>query len=753
MRPDCAVFCEYLTVLNCVPIISVATLDQERSAVILDMLIYCRIIQNATQKFSKMATNMERDPMTAMRASVAYEKGSADYWKLRDMQAIAEMQRCNDDDDSDNEEGTPAEIVQVKKSRRKSNTMWATEESRIASTRLQELAEKDKFIDEQQQANRTIEDKYKRLLEEFEEEKRKHCLSAAENLRDLKEQDALLTTKVGMFNEEKRRRLCLEDEIRKLNERSIDAHNDQQMTLRKLSDLEMKVKESKIQVTNVEEEMTQKDAALVRLKENMSKLEIQLELSEAKRLETSRTNREVTARIEELQSVQDSITKLESRTEELSEAKKCIAILKAEHHNHVMKLTETFNTQLTSEQATCDALKVHAHQLEEKLKIQERPKEDNALRGQVDELRRENSRVREEKRNTQTHLNKANTEHHNHVMKLTETFNTQLTSEQATCDALKVHAHQLEEKLKIQERPKEDNALRGQVDELRRENSRVREEKRNTQTHLNKANTDLRRLTRKNEQLQKQVNEAQEQAALVPDLQKRVEDLTVQVNSLSVVYEPTAPSEQRLSTAKQEIERGKHQEQVLLKLSEERLMKLEEVKKKLAESEGKIDSLVADCDKSSGENTTLQATVLSLRSERDELLAAAKHFEAMPTGQDQEKSKDKEESTQLRKSVQEVTKRLREEVKETEALFPNAFGWKVQKGKGAVAWRIAPINSQGRASWKAELCVKQTNGKYISVASPMLSHFLKKEGKPSDDTDAYEAYEVITACAPDFVRR
>eukprot|EP01059_Diplonema_ambulator_P012062 TRINITY_DN22195_c0_g1_i2.p1 TRINITY_DN22195_c0_g1~~TRINITY_DN22195_c0_g1_i2.p1 ORF type:complete len:627 (+),score=242.60 TRINITY_DN22195_c0_g1_i2:47-1882(+) len=611
---------------------------------------------------------MGRKTIARARPSAMYPKWSAEYWDLRDRQ---EKQWIDGELDGSDEDTPTTPTMPKRKSRRKSEQQWAGEESRIASSRLEELAEKDRYIDEQREANKSIEHKYKRLQEEFEEEKRKHCLTMANKDRELKELDALVSTNEEMYNEEKRRRLCLEDEIRKLNEKRTEDHNEQQLTLKKLSDLEMRIEESKVKVTNTETEMSQKDATITRLKESISKLEIQLELSEAKRLETSRINREVSTRIEELQSVQDTITSLQGRTEELEEAKKCINILKTEHQNEIMKLTETFNAQLVKEKETCDSLKVHAHQLEEKLKT---------------------------------------------------------------------------------EKPKEDNTLRGQVDELRRENSRVREEKRNTQSHLNKANTDLRRMTRKNEQLQKLVTETQQQAALVPDLQKRVEDLTIQVNSLSVVYETSAPGDQRLSTAKQEIERSKHQEQVLLKLAEERLTMLEGLKKDLAEAEVRMDSMSADCDKLRSENSELQATVASLRSERDDILAAeAKTLETISLKQDEEKSKDREESTQLKKSVQEVTKRLREEVKETEALIPNVFGWKIQKGKGNVAWKIAPVNAQGRASWKTELAVAQADGKYLAMSSPLLDHYLKKRDRDTDEV--YEAYEVITACAPDFVKK
>eukprot|EP00659_Diplonema_papillatum_P005611 gene5611-8555_t len=246
-------------------------------------------------------SGMGTRPVAQARPSVMFPKGSAAYWELRDQQ---ERQIFEEDDTSSAEGGctpeaassrkvalrTPASGQPRKSLRLKDRDTWASEGfAKLAHRQMEELAEKDRCLDEAGLANRTTSEKLVRLQEEHAELKRQYVLQTASKDRELKALDGELAQKEDAIQMEMRRRMCVTDELESLR-RQLQEEADKIFPLHgftayeKLSLANEQAEEFKAERQALEAEKDGNVAVITRLRKQVGSLELELEASEAKRL-------------------------------------------------------------------------------------------------------------------------------------------------------------------------------------------------------------------------------------------------------------------------------------------------------------------------------------------------------------------------------------------------------------------------------------------------------------------------------------
>eukprot|EP01061_Rhynchopus_euleeides_P000215 TRINITY_DN10161_c0_g1_i2.p1 TRINITY_DN10161_c0_g1~~TRINITY_DN10161_c0_g1_i2.p1 ORF type:complete len:339 (+),score=103.54 TRINITY_DN10161_c0_g1_i2:97-1017(+) len=293
---------------------------------------------------------------------------------------------------------------------------------------------------------------------------------------------------------------------------------------------------------------------------------------------------------------------------------------------------------------------------------------------------------------------------------------------------------------------------RGQVNELLRENSRVREEKRSIQNDLSKASITARRLDRKYDTQQQKLNEANEKAALVPDLQQRIEDLEKKVSHLPLVYDATSPADVKIAGAVEQMRCAQEKEEAALQAAKARLNQLNDAVNERNTMSLELEKAQSQNEVLEREVATLTSDVRQLRHEREEQLERETITSARRTEElSESRSRDEEEVTRLRRNLEGVTKQVRQEVREVEQAFSDIFGWKISRGRHPVAWRVAPVNSAGKAQWKAsELSVQRSDDDTYAVApSPLLEKYEAQAGQ-IDPANPPHPSVVIAAMAREF---
>ncbi|KAJ9463186.1 hypothetical protein DIPPA_30775 [Diplonema papillatum] len=622
-------------------------------------------------------SGMGTRPVAQARPSVMFPKGSAAYWELRDQQ---ERQIFEEDDTSSAEGGctpeaassrkvalrTPASGQPRKSLRLKDRDTWASEGfAKLAHRQMEELAEKDRCLDEAGLANRTTSEKLVRLQEEHAELKRQYVLQTASKDRELKALDGELAQKEDAIQMEMRRRMCVTDELESLR-RQLQEEADKVFTAyKKLSLANEQAEEFKAERQALEAEKDGNVAVITRLRKQVGSLELELEASEAKRLGIMTQQYQADSLSGELKAAKQQAAAADAKAAALQEENELLLNLKREHEAAIKRLAAAHDVDAKKAAGDAEALRHKVAVLEKEL-----------------------------------------------------------------------------------ETPREDHTVRGQVDELRRENSRVREEKRTLQTQLNKANTDLRRLSRKNESLAKQLAEAEEESEKTADLRKRLDGLLAEQGS-EHGGDKASPQSLRdeLEAAKQ---RG-------------------DEKRRLARAHAEAEARLATADVTistqAAEIETLTATVRSLRSDAETQLEAQCRTSTAREKEDLDRtSSSTMEADALRSSFAEGTKRVMEELRESQKLFAEVFGFKVAKGRGAAAYRVAAINPKGHAQWKNELCVRKLTERekadfpkhcvvssFAAAPSPLLTSYLERFASEGAVDEPIAPALILARCAADIV--
>ena len=380
-------------------------------------------------------------PSTAKaRPSVMFPKGSAEYWDLKDRQ---EQQLLDTDSEGDEPRppGTPAPTPSSRKRPRTprgaggatpdggtrkmrclAGQRRVPESARVAERQLVELAERDRCIDTAVQTRRALELRLARQEEVLEESRRQHCLEAAASDKELKRMDAMVTEHAERCMEEKRRRACLEEQLQE-SKGAVAAERAASHQLRlRLADAEDRAAAAEAKVRAAAQETA-----------------AQADLAQSLGEETARLQAELTAALQQKQASDALLAETEQRCaeREAGVARQVDEVQRA-CGAEAAALKVRLEAQLASAKASAEETAL-------KLREAERPKEDNVLRyvkrreedggggencrkqmrvggafathtqhtrtrlhrGQVEELLRENSGVRTERREVETKLAKA----------------------------------------------------------------------------------------------------------------------------------------------------------------------------------------------------------------------------------------------------------------------------------------------------------------------------------------------------------
>ena len=577
------------------------------------------------------------------RASVMFPKGSADYWEYRDRQEQYYMEKDEDADESVDRDRRPrSDTPELSlpprppvKSRKLDDSKWATEEMKLVQQHTSQLAVKDQVIDETMQETKTARQKISRLETQLTEGSREQALQLAEKDRELKSLDKLVLESEDKINEEKRRRVCLEESIASLNSDIATEKNEKVNFQQQLSTLREDMKLLQERADSRNDEIEAKDKQIARLKEGNTKLEVDFEKSEEARIANMRTIREL--------------------------------------------------------EATTDTLR------DEQKKPQ--PVPEDAI---------ESLRKQQESR----------------ILILETKYSNELSAERATRNSLQDSIKRLESQ--VENAPRDDEVLRNKVKDMRTEISKIRQKKRELQTQFDRNEVDLRRLTRKNENLVAKATEGEEAIRKIQDMQKRIEQLEIQQESCKV-YQSSHEVDEKVQIAISEMERAQESESALQSKLNDRMAEIEATKTERVSKEAENDTLVVERDQLLKQVNQLSSSLETLRSDVEK--QAAEDTQKSKSAEDNNEAND--EVNQMKIAVQELTNKLKEEVKETDKLFVELFGYKVAKNKHGVI-KIAPVNAAGRAQWKKELCVRMTEGEYLPAPSPLLAMY-KKENEVADD--------------------
>ena len=642
-----------------------------------------------------------------------YPKGSAAYWDLKDKQEQQLFDSSSDDNNDANiadatprgrgpqkRPRTPIETpVSSRKSRRLStHRKLISDQHRFTEKQIEELADRDRSIEVVMQDKRSLEQRLARFTDTMSDEKRKYELAVASLECEVKELERNNTEKSERLLEEQRRRGCLQSSYDELSETCTAEKEANHILRRKLELAEARTSEGDVSLGKLRADNAHFQSERDSLQSKVAKMQTQFEASEAQRIEAQNqqyNNSELTRRLNEAEAL---VASLQTVAAAHKECEKTSLALQHSLDDEMAKAKRNHDLHVISLTSTADVLRIQVKQLEEQLKA---PREDNVMRyvskqnkinhnhhrGQVNELLRENSRVREEKREIQKDLNKAN-----------------------------INARRYERKVHHTPRPTTLGNT-GQCFTLR-----------NPHTFAFKHDPPLH--PPQLESLQKQFNESQEQASLVPDMQQRLEDLEAQVANLPVVYDPASSAEEKVTRAVAEMRRAQEKEQTCTNVSNTRL-------KSLNDAQTLSDSLALELEGVKSENGVLRTELAALtndirelRRDREERLERETEVSARLV---ETKSRDEEEATLVRRSLEGVTKQVRQEVRDVDQAFSSIFGWKIARGRHPISWRVAPVNKAGKAQWKSsELCVQSNDeGDYTVCDSPLLQQYEAEHGSGS----------------------